>query len=556
MKVTRRDLLVWSAGAAAGLVVTPVPWKLLDDTSIWSQNWPWIPQPARGPVEVKLSACTLCPNGCGMKVRMAAGWPVGVAGVSSHPVSRGALCPLGFGAHQLNWHPQRLRAVRHGASSSTWNEARAAFAKACSEGPVVVIDGYPGRAASSVLQSFAQKQKGEYRVVLGAETRALAPYEAWSGVPASALGYDLENSKTIVSFGAPMLDGWGAPGRFTRLWAERAAGSADPQLRLLQVDSSLSRTAGRAWQWIPITARPESALAAGIARVLLEEHMVPARGPMPPLSLGDAAAQTGLSVDVIRELARTMVARTPAVAIASDDNPPIAALNVVLGSIGTSGGIVRRSKNTESYVSADVAIPSARGLLIDASVPWEFTPQTDAEVFRFAAWDGGSKRADWLLPAPGFVEELSDVPTAPAVEFETYAIAPGLVKTPHEVQSAAQFLCGVDPTLATVEQTIHSRCDDLFRGRAGTVRGQEETPVANLESAQKLEEQLWKGAVWVGEAPHPAALRCELREWPAVAPSVHPENWSTTWQAPVLPPLATKLYRESNLRDAPEKRTA
>jgi Ni/Fe-hydrogenase subunit HybB-like protein len=71
MKVTRRDLLVWSAGAAAGLMVTPVPWKLLDDTSIWSQNWPWIPQSARGPVEVKQTFCTLCPNGCGMRVRMA-----------------------------------------------------------------------------------------------------------------------------------------------------------------------------------------------------------------------------------------------------------------------------------------------------------------------------------------------------------------------------------------------------------------------------------------------------------------------------------------------------
>ena len=159
MKVTRRDLLVWSAGAAAGLLVTPVPWKLLDDTSIWSQNWPWIPQPIRGPVEVKQSACTLCPNGCGLKVKMAAGWPVGVSGVSSHPVSRGALCPLGFGAHQLNWHPQRLRTIRHGARPSTFAEARTAFAKACSEGPVVVIDGYPGRAASSCIRDLRSKTR-------------------------------------------------------------------------------------------------------------------------------------------------------------------------------------------------------------------------------------------------------------------------------------------------------------------------------------------------------------------------------------------------------------
>ena len=282
MKVTRRDLLVWSAGAAAGLMVTPVPWKVLDDVSIWSQNWPWIPQPPRGPVEVKQSSCTLCPNGCGLRVRMVGGWPVGVAGVASHPVSRGALCPLGFGAHQLNWHPQRLRAVRHRGDTSTWGEAHAAFAKACSEGPVVVIDGWPGRAASQVLENFAKSRRGEYRVVLSPETRALLPYERWSGAPATSLGYDLENAQTIVSFGAPLLDGWGTPGRFARLWAERAAGSTDPRLRLIQVEASLSRTAARAWQWVPVHPGSEAALAAGLARVLLEERLVRAGGPMPP----------------------------------------------------------------------------------------------------------------------------------------------------------------------------------------------------------------------------------------------------------------------------------
>jgi hypothetical protein len=555
MKVTRRDLLVWSAGAAAGLMVTPVPWKLLDDTSIWSQNWPWIPQPAHVPVEVKLSSCTLCPNGCGMKVKMAGGWPVGVAGISSHPVSRGALCPLGFGAHQLNWHPRRLRSVRHGTQPSTWDEARTAFAKACSEGSIVIVDGYPGRAASAVLQSFAQKQRGDYRVVLGSEARALSPYASWSGVPASTLGYDLENTQTVVSFGAPLLDGWGSPGRFTRLWAERAAGKEKPQLRLIQVEESLSRTTSRAWQWIPIHSRSESALAASIARVLLEEHLVPAHGPMPPVAVAEVAAQTGLTVDIIRDLARTIASGTPAVAIAADDNPAIAALNVVLGAVGTRGGIVQRSKLAERYVPADNALPSARAVLLDVSVPWNFVPQTDAEVFRFAAWDGGSNRADWLLPAPGFLEELTDVPTAPTSGIETYAVAPNLVKAPPEVQSAAQFLGSINSTLTPVEKTIHERCEYLFRGRAGTIQLQESTPVTKFASAQKLEEQLRKGAVWIGEPPHPGVLRCELKGWPAAVTPAYPESWSTSWPEPVLPPLATKLYRESSLRQAPETRT-
>jgi hypothetical protein len=555
MKVTRRDLLVWGAGAAAGLMVTPVPWKVLDDTSIWSQNWPWIPQPARGPVEVKQSFCSLCPNGCGLRVRMAAGWQVGVAGMSTHPISRGALCPLGFGAHQLNWHPLRLRTVRHHGSSSTWSEARAAFAKARSEGPVVIIDGYPGRAASSLFETFTQKQGG-YRVVSSPESRALAPYEAWSGVPAASLGYDLENAETIVSFGAPLLDGWGMPGRFTRLWAERAAGMESPQLRLIQVEPSLSRTAGRAWKWVAIREGFESALASGLARVLIEQNLVLAHGPVPSITVAEAAAQAGLSADAIRELAQCVVARTPALAIARDDNPAIAALNVVLGSVGTRGGIVRRSKSAKAHLSADAAIPNARAVLIDSSVPWDLCPQTDAEVFRFAAWDGGPTKADWLLPAPGFLEELTDIPSAPTLSVETYAVAPPLGKATSEFQSAAQFLTSADSSLTPIDKIIHTRCEDLFRRRSGNLVGPETTPVTQFASVQKLEEQLWKGAVWVDEPSPLGGLRCELKEWPAANISAHVQNWATAWPAPVLPPLASKLYVESSLREAPDRRNA
>ena len=556
MKVTRRDLLVWSAGAAAGLMATPVPWKILDDVSIWSQNWPWIPQPAKGPVETKSSFCNLCPNGCGVQVRMAAGWPVGISGMKSHPISRGALCPLGFGAHQLNWHPQRVRTVSHGGKPSTWSEARTAFAKATGEGPLVLIDGYPGRAASSFLKTLAQKQHGSYRVVHGAETRSLAPYEAWSGVPASALGYDVENANTIVSFGAPLLDGWGTPGRFARLWAERAAGAKDPQLRLIQVDSSLSRTAARAWQWIAIREGAESDLAAGLASALFEQKLVPAHSPIPSMTLPEAAERSGVSTDTIRDLARTIATHLPALAISRDYSPTIAALNVVLGAVGTNGGIIRKSKNAELSAAAESTFADARAVLIDSSVPWNYVPQTKGEVFRFAAWDGSSSKADWLLPAPGFLEELTDVPSAPTSAVDTYAVARPMAQATCEVKSAAEFLENMDSSLTPVEQIIHQRCESIFRDGKGTLYGQQTVPVTKLASGQALEEQLSKGAVWVGEPAKLSSLHCELKEWPASEPAARVENWATMWPEPVLPPLSSKLYIESTLREAPEKRNA
>ena len=564
MKFSRRDLLVWGAGAAAGLVVTPVPWKLLDDTAKWSQNWGWIPQPTRGPVEVKQSACTLCPNGCGLRVRMAGGWPVGVAGVATHPVTRGALCPLVFGAHQLNWHPERLKTVRHRGVPASWEDARAAFAKACSSGPVVVVDGYPGRAASQVLSSFARK-RGEYCVVHGAETRAFVPYEKWSGVLASGLGYDLENVRTVVSFGVPLLDGWGMPGRFTRLWAEKASGQSDPQLRVIQIESSLSRTASLAYQWISILPGSESALASAIARVLLEERLVAARGPIEfpglaksarlgasqlELMLAESASQTGLSVDAIRELARTIAAQAPVVAIARDENPALAALNVVLGAVGTKGGIVRRSSSTATpHMSADAAIGSARAVVLDSSVPWNFELATDAEVYRFAAWNGGPTKSDWLLPAPGFLEELTDVPSAPTSGVETYGIAPALTRALHKTQSCAEFMASFDSSLDSAEKIVHTRCAELFRARRGTIQSHDPISVAQIESAEKLEERLRSGAVWVGELASRESIRCAIKQWPA-ADASSPLELNGRWPAPVMATLATKLYQESGLRES------
>lgn len=556
MRIRRRDLLVWTAGAAAGLLATPVPWKILDDVSIWTQNWRWIPQPARGAVEVKQSFCTLCPKGCGLRVRMTAGWPVGVAGSSSHPISRGALCPLAFAAHQLNWHPQRLRNVRHGTSASSWSLAQAAFAQACKEGSVVVVDGYPGRAASAVLQSFAEKQGGSYRVVPTAELRALQPYEEWTGLPAASFGYDFENAQTVVSFGAPLLDGWGMPGRFTRLWAERAAGMNDPPLRLIQIDSSLSRTAARAWQWVQIREGCESALASGLARALLEQNLVPAHGPVPSMTLTQSAAQTGINIERIRELARTMTANQPALIVSRDYQPAVSALNLLLGSIGARGGIVRNSSEAKSYASVDGNIENARAILIDASVPWNFMPQTKAEIFRFAGWDGGPIQANWLLPAPGFLEELTDIPTAAGSPLRTYAVAAALVKSTADAHSAAQFLGSIDASLPTVDKIIHSRCDNILQQGRGTLSAQEITPVTQFTSVASLKEQLWKGAVWAVESPAPEKLRCDLREWPANAPAMAAEQWATEWVPPVVPPLASKLYVESTLRESPYKRNA
>jgi hypothetical protein len=77
--------------------------------------------------------------------------------------------------------------------------------------------------------------------------------------------------------------------------------------------------------------------------------------------------------------------------------------------------------------------------------------------------------------------------------------------------------------------------------------------VKGLASADKLYEALGNGAVWTGEAGTPGGLRCDLKEWPGPSAMESPAGWTDGWTAPVLPPLAAKLYRESDLRQAPAR---
>ena len=69
MGVTRRNFLKFTVGGVAGLHITPLPYKLMDDVAIWTQNWPWVPVPPEGEFTHVKSVCSLCTGGCGIEVR-------------------------------------------------------------------------------------------------------------------------------------------------------------------------------------------------------------------------------------------------------------------------------------------------------------------------------------------------------------------------------------------------------------------------------------------------------------------------------------------------------
>lgn len=212
----RRDVLKFLGGSAAAVAFTPVPWKTLDDISIWSQNWSWIPRPVRGEISYKPAACTLCPMGCAVRVRCSGKQPVAVL-----PAADNGLCAYGLAAHQMAYHPGRV-------ASKPADEALNAVKRAiAAEQSIAVLDAWPGRVSSSMYSRFAESVKNGVYL---------------SAYPTSDVGPDLRRVHTLVSFGAPVLEDWGPPNLLLRRRDE---------IRVIYVGSQFSLTAEMADRWVP-----------------------------------------------------------------------------------------------------------------------------------------------------------------------------------------------------------------------------------------------------------------------------------------------------------------
>lgn len=283
MKIDRRSFIALSIGAGVGINFTPLPWKLTDDLSIWTQNWPWTPVPEKGEVSYVRSICTLCPGACGIMVRKVNNRAVRIEGMQNHPVSNGGICPMGLSGLQYLYGPARVKTPlkREGKRGEGkwkavgWDEALSAVTAQLAD-----------LRANDNPQSVAWIAGSERGTVPSLIDRFLTAYGSPNFIrPSGAhdtleqtiyltqgqlgnVGYDLENADFILSFGAGMFDGWGAPVRMLRLHGNR-----NKTRTIVQIDPRLSDTAANADQWIGVNPGTEGALALGLAYVIILESL-------------------------------------------------------------------------------------------------------------------------------------------------------------------------------------------------------------------------------------------------------------------------------------------
>lgn len=291
MKVGRRAFLQFTAGVVGGTLFTPLPWKLAADSAKWTQNWPWEPSPERGEITSVSTTCPFCDGGCGVNVRLVDGRrAILIEGNPKHPVNRGGVCALAASGLQRLYAPYRLKGPMKqtkkrgdvdGFQPISWTDAIAELAKAMGdlrgqghpEG-LACITGAPHNSMYALWQRFFATYGSPNLFSMPSELdgQKLAAYSVFG--KAAPVSFALERASYVLSFGADLLEGWGTFGRIQTaygMWQEKAR-KGEP-VRLVQVDPRCSLTASKADDWVAVKPGSESALALGIAHVLIREGL-------------------------------------------------------------------------------------------------------------------------------------------------------------------------------------------------------------------------------------------------------------------------------------------
>ena len=316
MKVDRRSFLSFVIGGAAGTALSPLPWKLMDDSSIWSQMWPWTPVPPDGEVVYEDSTCSLCPGGCGISVRKVDSRAVKIEGQSGHPVNDGSICILGLSGLQMLYGPTRIKSPmkRIGERGEgkwqkiSWDEAIAILTEKLIDirdkgeaHTVAAIAGSDSGTVPALIQRFMTAY-GSPNFMRSPSNRDADEFAVKALFGAGGrTGFDVENADYILSFGSGFVDGWGSPVRMFKaasLWKDKA-------ITVVQVEPRLSNSAAKATRWVPVNPGTEADLALGIAAVLVDGNM---------LDTGSVSGLGSWKNDLLATYTREKVSQTTGVA--------------------------------------------------------------------------------------------------------------------------------------------------------------------------------------------------------------------------------------------------
>ncbi|VFQ44197.1 menaquinone reductase molybdopterin-binding-like subunit QrcB [Desulfoluna butyratoxydans] len=497
MKINRRHFLALGMGATAGTLLSPLPWKLTDDVSIWTQNWSWTPVPETGEYYYVGGACTLCPGGCSLAVRKVGERVVKIEGSPESAVNSGDLCGIGISATQLLYGPSRIEGpmVRAGKRGEgkwnriSWEEAEAQLAEklgSLSDGKgVAALSASRSGSVPALFQRLLDTLGSDRFLTLPSvhDTLEQAMAMTMGRKPGEGVGFDTENTDLILSLGSAVAEGWGAPVRMVK-----AAGSK----KMIQVEPYLSTTASMADMWVPAKPGSEGVFALSVAAAMVQEklydHIFVSTATegfdafsawlLENYAPDKAEAVTGVAPAMVKKVAVAFAGARRPVAICGrgKGETPVSlaealavfALNALKGSVQRDGGLVKVGALPYAVATAETADlgaklaeltePGKTELLMDWGTNPFYTLATSDKakeslaaigtIVSFSPYmDETAAMADLILPDHTHLEKLQDVPVRAGLERPTVNLAQPAIDPVMDTKHTGDVLISVGAQL-------------------------------------------------------------------------------------------------------------
>ena len=425
----------------------------------------------------KPSVCPLCAAGCGVTAKVMDGdaevFRKGQPGVirmglvrklegdPAHPISQGRLCVRGQAAVQVTYHPDRLvapqrRTGERGSGQFTeisWDEAIAMLVEhldagiaASAAGIALVSRSRPGRRQRLVAEILRRIGAPAPIIFEAFDDAVLRRANELSFGRHQLPTFDLARTRYLVNFGADLLGTWNSPLAHSVAYGAMRRGLAGTRPKFVQIEPRMSQTGASADEWLAVRPGTEGALALGLAHVMLKAglrsgtaagragaHLDGWPEGLPAFAPEAVERETGVPAARVERLAREFAAHGPAVAVVGGaalahtnglaQALAVNALNALVGSVGTEGGVSFMPQSTPGAApsrtlrEALVQAPPAVLLLDDANpvfgapAAWKVREWLRQVPFiaSFGSFiDDTSTLADLLLPDHSFLESWVD----------------------------------------------------------------------------------------------------------------------------------------------------
>ncbi|WP_319542938.1 menaquinone reductase molybdopterin-binding-like subunit QrcB [uncultured Pseudodesulfovibrio sp.] len=525
MSVARRAFIQMSVGATVGILFTPTVWKALDDVSIWTQNWPWIPTLKYGEVKGVPTVSKMCESGCAVKVRTVAGEAFGIEGNMENPLSGGGVCPLCANGVQVMNNPSRIKAPMLNGEEISWEKAQEVVAEKleAAGGNVAVISGDQTGTVNEVFSALLAAKGSDAFYTMPCDMQAAD--KAWAGLMGGSgqIGYDLENADVVLLAGADALESWGPTVANLKAFAANESG------KFYFAGPMQTKTASVTDKWVPVPAEGMAAFTLGIAYYVLQSGKTTTAADfdqfkamvMNDYSPAKVEAATGVKADMMAAIAKDLLAASNPVVVPGGSvaaHGAAFALNLLLGGgmkvLPEFGKAVETAMGRSEMLKADILEGVSTDLLFvyEANPAYALPEQVKAGFT--VAFDSVNTEttaaANLVLPTPHCYERFEDLASPYGLAAATYSLGAPVSKATLNVKNAADFILGLadlgfetyEEVLGAKVEAIGADMDELVEGGAFVAEG--EAPVATSMAASELGKAAVpvKGTGAVGLAPY------------------------------------------------------